>query len=155
MAHDRNADVVELEIWIAASPAVVYPFLTDQDRLVRWMGIAAKIEALPGGIFRIDVNGRDVVRGEFVDLIPDRRVVFSWGWEGSEHGIKPGSTTVSIELEPERGGTRLRLRHTGLRGDNREKHARGWEHHTARLKMVAEGGDPGPDPLATLDVRHG
>jgi uncharacterized protein YndB with AHSA1/START domain len=153
--RDSSDDVVEVEIWIAASAEAVFPFLTDPDRLTRWIGIAASVEPTPGGIFRVDLNGKDVARGAYVEVIPHRRVVFTWGWEGGGHGIPPGATTVAIDLAPEDGGTRLRLRHTGLRGDNRSKHAQGWSHYTARLKTAAEGGDPGPDPLAAPEVSHG
>jgi len=82
-------------------------------------------------------------------------VVFSWGWEGGGHGLSPGSTTVEIDLLPERGGTRLRLRHSGLRGDNRTRHQQGWTHYAARLALAAAGRDPGPDPLASPETRHG
>jgi uncharacterized protein YndB with AHSA1/START domain len=114
------------------------------------MGIAASVEPRPGGLFRIDLNGRDVARGACVEVIPDRRLVFTWGWEGGSHGIPPGATTVTIDLLPEKGGTRVLLRHSGLRGDHRGRHAQGWTHYAARLKTAAEGGEPGPDPLATV-----
>jgi uncharacterized protein YndB with AHSA1/START domain len=147
-------DVVELELWIAAAPRVVYAFLTDAQKFVRWMGVSTTIEPMPRGIFRIDLNGADVARGAYVELVPDERVVFTWGWEGSAHGIPPGSTTVAIDLVPENGGTRLRLRHSGLSGDNRDKHAYGWGHYLGRLKQISEGVDPGPDPLARPEVHH-
>ncbi len=155
MDIDPDDAPVELEIWIAASPEAVFPFLTDPDRLLRWIGIAAALDPAPGGIFRVDMNGRDVARGAYVEVIPHRRVVFTWGWEGGAHGVPPGTTTVEIDLQPERGGTRLRLRHSGLRGENRARHAGGWSHYTARLRTAAEGGVPGPDPLASPDVAHG
>lgn len=148
-------DVVEVETWIAASPEAVFPFLTDPGHLLRWIGIAALLEPVPGGVFRIAMNGRNVARGAYVEVIPPRRVVFTWGWEGGLHGIPPGTTTVTIELEAEDGGTRLRLRHSGLTGDNRDRHARGWTHYTARLRIVAEGGDPGPDPVASIEGADG
>jgi uncharacterized protein YndB with AHSA1/START domain len=154
MASDPSDDVVELETWIAASPEAVFPFLTDPGRLMRWIGIAAVVEPTPGGVFRVDMNGRDVALGRYREVVPNRRVVFTWGWEGGAHGLPPGTTTVTIDLEAESGGTRLRLRHAGLRGDNRDRHARGWQHYTARLKTVAEGGEPGPDPLASPDIAH-
>ena len=157
MPLDSHAsdDVVELEIWIDAEPETVFPFLTDPDRLARWIGMAVAAQPTPGGLLRIDMNGRDVARGTYVEVIPHRRVVFTWGWEGSMHGVPPGTTTVTIDLEPRNGGTQLRLRHAGLRGDNRTKHASGWTHYIKRLKIVAEGGDPGPDTLATPEVAHG
>jgi uncharacterized protein YndB with AHSA1/START domain len=32
------------------------------------------------GIYRVDVEGH-VARGEYVEVDPPRRVVFTWGWE--------------------------------------------------------------------------
>src|SRR5690349_20882172 len=155
MNRDSSDDAVRVEVWIAASPEAVFPFLTDPDRLLLWIGIAAQIEPVPGGIFLVGMNGRDVARGAYVEVVPHRRVVFTWGWEGGGHGVPPGTTTVTIDLTPENGGTRLRLRHEGLHGDNRNRHAMGWGHYTARLKIAAEGGEPGPDPLASPEVPHG
>jgi uncharacterized protein YndB with AHSA1/START domain len=155
MDRDENDGHVEVEVWIDASPEVVFPFLTDPDRLLRWIGIAAQIEPNPGGIFRVGMNGKDVARGTYLEVDPPRRVVFTWGWEGDGHGVPPGSTTVTIDLTSENGGTKLRLRHTGLRGENRNRHAKGWGHYAARLKIAAEGGEPGPDPLASPEVPHG
>jgi uncharacterized protein YndB with AHSA1/START domain len=149
MESDSGDDVV-VEIWIAAPPEAVFPFLIDPGRLMRWIGVAVAAEPRPGGLFRVDINGSDVARGAYVEIIPDRRVVFTWGWEGGSHGIQPGATTVIVDLLPENGGTRLWLRHGGLRGDNRTRHAQGWAHYAARLKTAAEGGDPGPDPLAAV-----
>jgi uncharacterized protein YndB with AHSA1/START domain len=148
-------DAVELETWIAASPEAVFPFLTDPGQLLRWIGIAALLEPTPGGVLRIAMNARDVARGTYVEVIAPRRVVFTWGWEGGAHGVQPGTTTVTIELEAEDGGTRLRLTHSGLTGENRERHASGWAHFTARLRIAAEGRDPGPDPVALIGAEQG
>src|SRR5919198_26603 len=64
------------EIRIAAPPEVVFPYFTDPARMVHWMGVAALLDPRPGGTFRIEANGRDVVRGEYVEVDPPRRVVF-------------------------------------------------------------------------------
>ncbi len=85
-------------------------------------------------------------RGEFVELVPDRRVVFTWGWV-DHPGVPPGSSTVTIELIPDDGGTLVRLTHDGLPDEEVPLHVAGWEHYLPRLAMLAEGGDPGPDRL--------
>jgi hypothetical protein len=60
----------------------------------------------------------------------------------------PGSTTVTIDLRPRRGGTELRLVHRRLSGPMAAAHDGGWADYLARLTAAAEGRDPGPDPLA-------
>ncbi len=146
------------EIFIEAPPAVVFQFLTDPLKMIRWMGISAEIDPRPGGVYRLDPNGRDVIRGEYVEVIPDRRVVFTWGWENPSEGmpaVPAGSTRVEIELMPEGQGTRVRLTHRQLPPAARDRHLLGWAHYLQRLKAVSEGAEPGPDPYANLNVRHG
>jgi len=146
------------EIFIDAPPSVVFPFLTDRAKMIRWMGISAEIDAKPGGIYRLDPNGREVIRGEYLEVIPDSRVVFTWGWEKPSPGmpaVPAGTTQVEIDLLPENGGTRLRLTHRHLPPDARERHELGWAHYLQRLKTVSAGSEPGPDPYADPGVRHG
>jgi uncharacterized protein YndB with AHSA1/START domain len=84
-------------------------------------------------------------RGEFIELVPDQRVVFTWGWIDAP-GVPPGSTVVEIDLIAEADGTLLRLTHRDLATDEMDSHRAGWLHYLSRLRTVAEGGDPGPDP---------
>jgi uncharacterized protein YndB with AHSA1/START domain len=119
------------------------------------MGVSAEIDPRPGGIYRLDPNGRDVIRGEYVEVIPDSRVVFTWGWDGAGRAVPAGSTRVEIDLTTENNGTRIRLVHRALPPEPREKHDHGWTHYLTRLKTVSEGGDPGRDPFADLNMRHG
>jgi len=86
-----------------------------------------------------------------VEVIPYRRVVFTWGWEGGKEGsspVPPGSSTVEITLTPDGDGTIVRLVHRDLPEGERDKHAQGWELYLDRLAVVASGRDPGPDPNA-------
>ncbi len=131
---------------IAAPPSVVYAYLTDSDKWVRWQGVNATIEAKRGGIFALAMANGTKARGEFVELIPDHRVVFTWGW--IDHpGVPPGSSTVEIDLVSDGAGTLLRLTHRGLPPDEIATHTAGWSHYTSRLAITAEGGEPGPDVL--------
>jgi uncharacterized protein YndB with AHSA1/START domain len=133
---------------IAAAPATVFSFFTDVERWTSWQGVDGEIEASPGGVFRIRMPGAQVASGEFVELVPDRRIVFTWGWEGDGSPVAPGSTTVVIELEPDEDGTLVRLTHTGIAPPPvAEHHREGWELYLDRLRVRAEGGDPGPPPV--------
>jgi uncharacterized protein YndB with AHSA1/START domain len=144
--------LVERNVFIDAAPAHVYELLTDADRLVEWMAPVAELDPRPGGALTwTHVNGDRVV-GTFVELVPDRRIVFSFGWDREDVGIPPGSTTVEIDLRPRDGGTELRLVHRGLAGTMADAHDGGWRNYLARLSDVAEGRDPGPDPLAAERV---
>jgi uncharacterized protein YndB with AHSA1/START domain len=49
-----TTEFVERELRIDASPATVFSFLIEPDKLVQWMGRQATMEARPGGIFRLN-----------------------------------------------------------------------------------------------------
>ena len=137
------SDIV-VEQRIAAPPATVYAYLTDPVLWQRWQGTQATLEPRAGGIFSILMGNGMQARGTFVELVPDRRVVVTWGWVDREE-IPPGSTTVEIELRPDGPGTLLVLTHRSLPDGELALHRLGWEHYLPRLAIAATGGDPGED----------
>jgi len=140
-------DIVR-EVVIAAPPEKVFPYFTDPEKMIVWKAVEATLDPRPGGVFRIDVTGRDVARGEYIEIDPPRRVVFTFGWEADGSPVPPGSTTVEITLTPDGDGTRVRLVHSGVPDEIRPGSAEGWDHYLPRLAVAAEGGAPGPDPWA-------
>ena len=140
--------LVDQRIFIDASPSDVYALLTDAERLVEWMAPVAYADPTPGGALTWTHANGDRVVGAFVELEPHRRIVFSFGWDRADVDIPPGSTTVEIDLRPRDGGTELHLVHRGLTETMADAHNGGWTNYLARLAAVAEGRDPGPDPLA-------
>jgi uncharacterized protein YndB with AHSA1/START domain len=142
-------DAVILERRIKARPETVFSFFTDRDRWLSWQGVEAEIDPRPGGVFRMNVRGDGWASGRFTVVEPYRRIAFTWGWEGSDSPVAPGTSTVEITLEPDGAdGTLLRLAHTGLPLPAVELHRDGWQHYLDRLTVRAAGGDPGPDPAA-------
>ena len=140
-----DTKVIERVITIAAKPETVFHLLTDRAEYVRWKGREAQLDARPGGIFKvIFANGTDIVSGRFVEVVPSRRVVFTWGWENSPF-VPPGRSTVEIDLEPEGDGTRLRLVHRDLPAESLAGHTEGWDYFLPRLTAVAEGRIPPAD----------
>ncbi len=124
------------EIWIDATPETVYRYLVEPELVVRWFGQESTNDARVGGVYRVTVHGH-VTRGEFVELDPGRRVVHTWGWEGPEQVHAPGTTTVEWELEAVDGGTRVRLRHTGLTDEEAKSHGQGWDQFLPELAKAA------------------
>ncbi len=142
-------EIIDLEIRINARPETVFPYLIDPDRMVMWMGESANLDPRPGGTYDVHVHGDNHAKGEYVEVTPYSRVVFTFGWEGENNPVPPGSSTVEITLTPERDGTLLRLRHEGLPTDEMfQAHTQGWNHYMDRLAKASAGIDPGPDPMA-------
>lgn len=145
--------VVAQELTIAAPPSVVYQFLVDPDCFIEWMADAATLDPTPGGEIRWTHANGDTCAGTYLELVPNRRVVFSYGWERVEVEIPPGSTVVEIDLHPDgHDATRLRLVHRGLDDLAADAHHGGWTHYLDRLRHTSEGRPPGPDPFANLRV---
>ena len=135
------------EIMIDATPETIWPFLTDPTKHVEWLGTAADIDPRPGGVYRVLVGGKNASSGEYVEVVPMEKVVFTFGWDVEGHPIPPGSTTIEISLHREGDKTRVRLTHRGLPDDAVSDHGRGWEHYLNRLAIAGNGGDAGPDIL--------
>jgi uncharacterized protein YndB with AHSA1/START domain len=139
-------DVLEVAVQIAAPPMTVYGFFTDPEKYVAWMGTTATLEPHPGGTYRVRMRDGVETSGEFVELDPPRRLVFTWGWTQDEH-VPPGSTRVEVTFTEHDGGTLVVLRHHDLpTAQQREHHAMGWRTYLDRLQLAARGHDPGPDP---------
>lgn len=144
-----DTTVYERTLAIDASPETVWEFLVDPEKLMRWKGINADLDTQPGGIFRCEVIPGHVARGEYVEIDKPNKLVFTWGWDGSED-VPPGSSTIVIELAPEGDGTSLRFVHKDLpSAEAIASHAHGWDHYLPRLETAAGGGDPGEDPWVT------
>src|SRR5207248_4506047 len=62
--------VVRREVQVAAPPATVFAFLTDPEKIMRWMGTEATVDPHPGGIYLVNVGGKHIARGSFTEVIP-------------------------------------------------------------------------------------
>ena len=145
--EDPMTPALEYELDIAAPPETVFALLTDEHRLRRWQALAARVDLRAGGTYRFTVVPGAHATGEFVEIVPGRRLVYTWGWEADGQDPPPGGSTVTIELEAVGSGTRMRFRHDGLpSAEVAAQHREGWDHFTERLCTAAEQGDAGIDP---------
>ena len=109
---------------IATPPETVFDYLTTNEGMTAWMGQYADLDPTPGGQFAVDIAGHPV-RGEYLVVEPYRRVVFTWGFTGSDH-LPAGASTVEFLLTPINGGTRVELRHFNLPETEVAGHKHGW-----------------------------
>ena len=66
------------------------------------------------------------VFGEYRELQPNRKIVFTWKWDDDEVW-ENRTSIVTIELGDAEGGTELRLVHEQLPNEeSRDGHNRGW-----------------------------
>jgi uncharacterized protein YndB with AHSA1/START domain len=141
----ETSESIHHEMTIDTDAATIFAFFTDPERLIRWMGVAAKIQPQRGGIMLVEVHPGRVARGEFKEVIPVSRLAYTFGWEGGEK-VPPGSSLIEIDLMPKNGSTLVRFTHSELPPEEVAPHREGWNHYLGRLAIAAAGGDPGPDP---------
>jgi uncharacterized protein YndB with AHSA1/START domain len=128
------------EVRVKADPSTIYALLIEPGKQ-SWLGTDAEFDARPGGIYKIQVGGDHPALGEFVEVVPDEKIVFTFGWNEPGHPIPAGSTNVAITLIPEGDETLVRLVHSGLPDDAITDHEQGWQHFLDRLAIVAVGGE--------------
>lgn len=90
-------------------------------------------------MFSVQVVLDHLARGVFTEVVPNRKVAFTWGWESKDASLaalKPGESLVEVELEQREGGTLVRLRHSRLPKDISEMHADRWSYYLGRLQAA-------------------
>lgn len=137
----------EKSVFVPLGADETFALITRPDRLRRWQAITARVDLRAGGEYRWTIVPGHVARGTITELEPGKRMVFTWGWEGSRD-LPPGASAVIITLEPAPGGTTVRLVHDGLSEEHAASHAMGWEHYFGRLAQAIADGDAGPDEWA-------
>jgi uncharacterized protein YndB with AHSA1/START domain len=89
--------------------------------------LAADVDVREGGTFRIASRAPDGERhevgGTYREVIPDRRLVFTWAW----HTTPERESLVTVDLSPDGDGTILTLHHEQFFNEAaRDGHERGW-----------------------------
>ena len=113
--------------------------VADPTRLAEWLG-PPELDARPGGILRVQLEDgpRPMLRGEFVELVPYRLIVFTFGWERTpgDPDIPAGASRVEVALVRDGDGTRLTLRHSGVPATLEGETNDGWALLLRRLGTV-------------------
>ena len=118
---------------IKAPPAKVWAAITRPEQMILWWGpdagptLSAVADVRPGGrfsiVFRLLGGGEHNPTGVYREVVPERRLSFTWEWAGRP---EPESL-VTFRLEPVEGGCELTLTHEQLPDEAaRESHALGW-----------------------------
>lgn len=130
---------VTREVLVKAEPSTIFALLLEPG-MQSWLGTDVEFDARPGGIYKVKVGGDHPALGEFVEVVANEKLVFTFGWNEPGHPIPAGSTEVAITLIPEGDETLVRLVHRGLPEDAVSDHGEGWQHFLDRLATVAVGG---------------
>jgi uncharacterized protein YndB with AHSA1/START domain len=130
---------------LKAPPSQVYSAWTDPKKIARWFGprdtaqasVAAEIDLRVGGHYRISFTSeggeRHQVGGVYREVVPNRRLVFSWAW----HSTPERESLVTVTLQPAGAGTLLTLHHEQLfDAAARDAHEQGWISTLDKLERI-------------------
>ena len=138
VSGEVSGDLVEVRLEVQAPAEVVFDYFVEPDKIARWLGRALAIEAVPGGDFRVAVDDGTTGEefgfaiGQYTEIDRPKRLVLSWGWDGSEE-VPPGSSTVEASFDDRGDSTMITIVHSGLPADFRSTHLEGWIEHGERL----------------------
>jgi uncharacterized protein (TIGR03086 family) len=145
---DTTGSPVMFERVIDATLDEAFALFTEPERLRRWQAVSAAVDLRVGGDYRLTVTPGHIAGGTFTEIEPGKRIVYTWGWFGSDEPAV-GSSTITVDFEPAGEKTLVRMTHEGLTPQQASGHAEGWTHYLDRLADAASTGEGGLDPWAT------
>lgn len=128
---------------LKAPVETVYAAWTEPDRLLAWWGSAnsetlqADTDLRVGGryavAFRTPDGERHDVSGVYREIVPNRKLVFSWAWRSTPER----ESQVTVTLAPDGDGTLLTLTHERFfDAAARDRHTSGWSASLDRLEAM-------------------
>ena len=137
---------IEREIFVGASPEIVFEVVSSPDHLKQWWPDDARYEPTAGSIGEIVFGDRDadgtVEQFTVVDARPPRTFAFRWTHPADVPAAVGNSLLVTFDLAPSGGGTLLKMTETGFREmgwevatleEQYEAHVTGWNYYLPRL----------------------
>ena len=126
-----------------APPEKVYEAWTVPEKMIGWWGASdaasrtAEADVRVGGRFHVGFRGDEGsqhdVSGIYREVVPGRKLVFSWAWRTTPER----ESQVTIDLKPDGGGTILTLTHEQFFDEKaRDDHRRGWSRALDNLEAL-------------------
>lgn len=143
--YDGETRSVTVERHIAAPPEQVFEAWVNPELACKWLMASAQsvpgdyaLDTQVGGEWTIHRRTQDKIYtavGEYVEIDPPRRLVFTFSMP--QFAVDVG--TVTVEIEPAEGGSRVRLTQSGDRPGYERSTAHGWEGMLIRLERSLTG----------------
>jgi len=141
---------IEREMFIEASPEVVFDVVSDPSHVQQWWPDEAHYDAVPGStgniIFGQHGNDVAVVAFTVLEVRPPRTFSFRWTQPTGEQAVPGNSVLVTFDLTPSGTGTLLKMTESGFREMGWEAalleqqyndHVTGWDFYLPRLVSYA------------------
>ena len=128
---------------LKAPPEKVYEAWTQPAQMMRWWGGAnetartAETDLRVDGRFHVGFKGdngeKHDVSGTYKEVVPNRKLVFSWAWRSTPER----ESQVTIDIKPDADGSILTLTHEQFFDEKaRDDHERGWSFSLDQLEKL-------------------
>lgn len=137
---------IERELYIEASPEIVFDVVSRPEHVQRWWPDEAHYEPQPGSSGEIVFGDRDAggtaVSFSVLEVVPPHTFSFRWTHPSGADATPGNSLLVTFELEPVGTGTNLKMTESGFREmgwDTQQveaeyrDHESGWTHFLGRI----------------------
>src|SRR3954452_3400317 len=152
LAQGIEVGSIERELFIDASPEVVFEVVSDPRHVMEWWADTATHEPVAGSTgtltFGAVEEGGKTVALSVVEASPPTTFSFRWTQESGEIADVGTSLLVTFELVPSGAGALLRFTETGFRDmgweaavleEQYRNHVTGWDYFLPRLVVYVAG----------------
>ncbi|NET34403.1 MAG: SRPBCC domain-containing protein [Cyanothece sp. SIO1E1] len=93
---------IHKEIWINAPIERAFASFTDAEAMLAWHGKEIEVNPVPGGIYKVTFEDGTTILGEYKEVSPHSRVIYSANYNGVD-------SLITIDFLPRDGGTLIKL----------------------------------------------
>ena len=125
-----------------AAPEKVYAAWIDPAKMSRWLGppnvikVNVTADVAVGGRYAIQMivpDDEHNVSGVYREVVPNRKLVFTWAWRSTPER----ESLVTVTFTPEGDGTLMTLHHEQFFDEAaRDRHEQGWSVIVERLDAL-------------------
>lgn len=137
--------MIQIKCLVSAPVEKVFRFWTFPEEIKRWWILdgystdIVEIDLRVDGKFRIGMKSGEgsisYVSGNFIEVNPAKKLIFTWTSEEVADLIK--DTLLTVEFEERGGQTEITLKHEFLRPELQDGYRKGWSSILQKLKNLA------------------
>jgi uncharacterized protein YndB with AHSA1/START domain len=136
----RKTRTIRLQTYTRASPKKAFRAITEPEYLNRWLVDKAELSPRKGGRYSMGWNGGPTHTGRVLEFIRGNHITLTWQWPGMEDQLV---TKLKLSVEPKKGGTIVKLTHSGFPKQERWVDLyggaiQGWAYFLTNLKSVLD-----------------
>lgn len=161
MANESKQHSIEIREEFSVPVEALFKAWTEEEQLKKWwspMGDSvARVtnELNDGGAVSYEFESGDfVVKGNYHEVKPNEKLVYSWNWEFKD-GLPQESYTLTISFEATESGSMLHVRQDEMTSEEVAKpHEDAWHLALKSLKTHLENGTDGNNNPNTEDLKN-